>query len=148
MVVLLNPRYVAGPTLNLTQLCYSSGSLAPFRLRATDPSRRAAETELSWVRHRFRGNVANLQLVPLAAAAGAVLYRHTGYAATPFTADQIPGSVPEGSIEKARFPDGFLWGTATASYQLEGAWNDKPRTDQTLVSAFGGLSFILNRRRF
>jgi beta-glucosidase len=22
------------------------------------------------------------------------------------------------------FPDGFLWGTATASYQIEGAWND------------------------
>lgn len=24
----------------------------------------------------------------------------------------------------ARFPDGFLWGTATASYQIEGAWKD------------------------
>jgi len=22
-----------------------------------------------------------------------------------------------------KFPGGFLWGTATASYQIEGAWN-------------------------
>src|SRR5438045_4212203 len=22
-----------------------------------------------------------------------------------------------------KFPDGFLWGTATAAYQIEGAWN-------------------------
>lgn len=22
-----------------------------------------------------------------------------------------------------KFPDGFMWGTATASYQIEGAWN-------------------------
>src|SRR5579863_9947362 len=24
----------------------------------------------------------------------------------------------------AQFPDGFLWGMATASYQVEGAWNE------------------------
>lgn len=27
-------------------------------------------------------------------------------------------------MEKIRFPTGFLWGTATASYQIEGAWNE------------------------
>jgi len=38
--------------------------------------------------------------------------------------DQNPGSVPDSLIQKARFPDGFIWGTATASYQVEGAWNE------------------------
>ena len=26
-------------------------------------------------------------------------------------------------LKKIKFPDGFLWGTATASYQIEGAWD-------------------------
>jgi beta-glucosidase len=37
---------------------------------------------------------------------------------------QAPGSVPSDEIAGARFPDGFLWGMATASYQVEGAWNE------------------------
>lgn len=38
-------------------------------------------------------------------------------------AQDVPGAVPQGEITGAKFPDGFLWGIATAAYQVEGAWN-------------------------
>ncbi len=34
-----------------------------------------------------------------------------------------PAAPSPDQIASARFPDGFLWGLATASYQVEGAWN-------------------------
>jgi len=27
-------------------------------------------------------------------------------------------------IETTKFPKDFIWGTATAAYQIEGAWNE------------------------
>jgi len=64
----------------------------------------------------------------VAAAAGAALNRDDVSAASFPAVDQIPGSIPgaisESAIKEARFPDGFLWGMATASYQVEGAWNE------------------------
>ena len=36
----------------------------------------------------------------------------------------IPGSIPPAEIGAVRFPDGFLWGMATAAFQVEGAWNE------------------------
>jgi hypothetical protein len=36
---------------------------------------------------------------------------------------QIAGTVSPAEIAAARFPKDFLWGTATSSYQVEGAWN-------------------------
>jgi beta-glucosidase len=65
----------------------------------------------------------------LAAVAGAAVARGISYAARPHEAESdavasVPGAVPEALIKQARFPAGFLWGTATASYQNEGAWNE------------------------
>ena len=59
----------------------------------------------------------------LAAAAGTALHHHSGFAAS-LALDQIPGSVSASLVQKARFPTDFIWGTATASCQNEGAWNE------------------------
>ncbi|MCL6463134.1 MAG: family 1 glycosylhydrolase [Bacillota bacterium] len=56
----------------------------------------------------------------VAAAAAAVLTESDRRA----DADQVPGSITSSEVQQARFPDGFLWGTATAAYQVEGAWNE------------------------
>ena len=59
------------------------------------------------------------------AAAGGTLLGKDGNAIVPrVTADQVPGSVSSSAIQQARFPDDFLWGTATAAFQVEGAWNE------------------------
>ena len=46
-----------------------------------------------------------------------------GQTMTHATAGSIPGSIPSPEVAAARFPDDFLWGMATAAYQVEGAWN-------------------------
>lgn len=68
-------------------------------------------------------NRRDFALRTLAAAAGTALHPRSGFAA-PRSLDQVPGAVSPALIQKARFPANFIWGTATASYQNEGAWNE------------------------
>jgi beta-glucosidase len=62
----------------------------------------------------------------LAAAGGAVLSQKTAPATTPKQGqDENPKANPhQGASHAAQFPSEFLWGMATASYQVEGAWKE------------------------
>jgi len=47
-----------------------------------------------------------------------------GFAAgTSSSQEQVPGAVAPSAIDSAHFPREFLWGMASAAYQVEGAWN-------------------------
>ncbi|HWO33376.1 MAG TPA: family 1 glycosylhydrolase, partial [Candidatus Acidoferrum sp.] len=59
----------------------------------------------------------------LTAAGGALLATRGFSALRTLAHEQRPGAANSAEIGSAHFPDGFLWGTATASYQVEGAWN-------------------------
>ena len=68
-------------------------------------------------RRQFLGN-------SLALAGGAALSRYARalpIGATPYTA---AASTPPIDVNGAHFPANFMWGSATASYQVEGAWQE------------------------
>jgi len=59
----------------------------------------------------------------LIAGGGALLAGREIVALEAAASPQAAGAVSPAEIAAARFPKGFLWGTATSSYQVEGAWN-------------------------
>ena len=56
-------------------------------------------------------------------AAGAVLANRGFAAKSLLSQENGSGAVAPSEIDAARFPSGFLWGLASASYQVEGAWD-------------------------
>jgi len=59
----------------------------------------------------------------LAAAGSTLLPTREGAVPISATPSQIPGATSPAEVSGARFPDGFVWGMATAASQVEGAWN-------------------------
>jgi beta-glucosidase len=59
----------------------------------------------------------------LFAGTGALLARRGFAAGAASSQEQVPGAIAAAEIDKARFPNGFFWGMASAAYQVEGAWN-------------------------
>ena len=64
----------------------------------------------------------NFVKTSLAAAGAALLNNHQLSAQR--NSQIVPGEIPTSQIDAARFPADFLWGMASASYQVEGAWNE------------------------
>jgi beta-glucosidase len=56
----------------------------------------------------------------LAAAGGALLAKRS----LGQESQHVPGEIAPAEIQNAHFPKEFLWGMATASYQVEGAWKE------------------------
>jgi beta-glucosidase len=57
-------------------------------------------------------------------ASSSALLAHRGFAAkSAISQESVPGAVALPEIEDARFPTNFLWGMASAAYQVEGAAN-------------------------
>ncbi|HVH88780.1 MAG TPA: family 1 glycosylhydrolase [Terriglobales bacterium] len=60
----------------------------------------------------------------LAVVGSAVLAGNESLHGAGIAQQQLAGTSKSANPSGARFPDGFLWGLATASYQVEGAWNE------------------------
>src|SRR5580692_10186469 len=77
--------------------------------------------------HRMEGVIVDRRQFlnrSLVVAGGSLLGGHALGSAALSDPRQTPDTVPNSEFSEARFPGGFLWGMATASYQVEGAWNE------------------------
>src|SRR6266481_7090248 len=54
---------------------------------------------------------------------GALLANRTLAKGTTTAQQSVAGDAANSVIDKSHFPNGFLWGMASAAYQVEGAWN-------------------------
>jgi beta-glucosidase len=59
----------------------------------------------------------------LAAGSGALLASRGFSARAAASQELVPDAIAPSEIGHARFPSDFLWGMASAAYQVEGAWN-------------------------
>jgi beta-glucosidase len=67
----------------------------------------------------------------LGTAGGSILVSHGLAKEAPVSQLQIHGAISPAEISGARFPKDFIWGAATASYQVEGAWNIDGKGEST-----------------
>jgi hypothetical protein len=96
----------------------------------------------------IRGTRIEFATNSVATAAGPALVREDVSAATSPATDQLPGSVPgavsESVIKEACFPEGFLWGAATASYRQVLAELARAIADGARVRAYHAWSLLDN----
>ena len=48
-------------------------------------------------------------------------------------------------MKEINFPDGFIWGAATASYQIEGAWNENGKGESVWDNISHNTKLVQNR---
>src|SRR5271170_5727517 len=76
------------------------------------------------------------------------LLANRSFAPNPSSAQELnPGAIALSEVERAHFPTGFLWGMASAAYQVEGAWDrdekgesDWDRFSHTVGKVKGGAT--------